>query len=230
MAYQLSTVIPKVQARVRDSAYSTTEITDYLNDTINDVFNEYRLTFMQTTQTYTVTVGVSDITNGSSLPTNYVEAINLTLTTAGSEMIIPYQDFTQIDAQYPDPDDITRNPKGAPRYWYFYANTIKLFPAPDLAYTLSLRYYKKPTTLSSDADIPEIPSQFEELLVVGAGYRVLQVKDQYDQAGVLQNKYDEILQKLVVRYGQHQVGVPNLMRINRAGGSTRRIDSYHRVG
>lgn len=230
MAYTLAGVVNKVQLRVRDSGYDYGEITNYLNDTVNDIYNEYRLTFMQTTQLYTVTIGVSDITNGTGLPTTFVEAINLTLTTAGKESIIPYRDFTEIDDMYPDEDDPTAHPKGQPLYWYYYANTIRLFPAPDVAYTLTLRYYKRPTLLTADAQVPEVPSEFEELLVSGASYRVLQVKDQYDQAGIHQNKYDEILQKLVVRYSQHQVGRLTLMRINRGYGSSRRIDSYHRVG
>jgi len=90
-----------------------------------------------------------------------------------------------------------------------------VFPTPNAADTLTLRYFKKPTPLSSDDDVPELPSNFEELLIVGAAYRVLQVKDNYDQAAILQNKYDEILQKLVMKYSQPQVGTPTRMRINK---------------
>lgn len=215
MAYQLSSIVTLVQKRVRDTAYDTGEITQYINDTQNDVFNEYRLPFMQTTQTYTVTIGTSDITNGSGLPTNYTQAVDLINTLASNEQLIPYREFNQLDYFYPDEDDTTANPAGVPQYWYFYAEIIKLFPVPDKAYTLTLRYYKKPTLLAADADVPSIPSQFQELLVVGAAYRVMQVKDNYDQAAILQNKYDEILQKLVMQSSQNQVGYPTQMPINR---------------
>jgi hypothetical protein len=170
---------------------------------------------MQTTQTYTVTAGDSDITHGNGLPTNFVNAIDLVNTTNGQENVIPYKDFSELDMSYPDADDTTRNPSGQPLYWYKYGNTVKLFPSPAGAYTLILRYYKKPTALSADGDVPEIPSEFEELLVVGAGYRILQVKDNYDQAGILENKYNELLQKLVVRYSQDQTGTVKRMPINR---------------
>lgn len=215
MAYQLSDIVSKVQQRVRDTGYSSTEITNYINDTQNDVFNEYRLPFMQTTQTYTLTVNVSDITNGSGLPTNFVQAVDLTLTSSGREKVLGYRDFTWIDSNYPDPDDTTANPANVPNYWYFYAETIKTFPVPNSAYTATLRYYKKPTLLSADADVPEIPSEFAEILVTGAAYRVLQVKDNYDQAGVLENKYQELLDKLVVKYSVPQVATPLIMRTNR---------------
>lgn len=215
MSYTTGDTVSKVQRRVRDTQYSSTEIKDYLNDTQNDVFNEYRLPFMQASQGYTLVAGTSDITNGVGLPTDYVQALDITLTTAGYEKVLNYIDVSELDNIHPDPDDTTVNPVNVPENWYFYADTIKVYPVPAAAYTLTLRYYKKPTVLSSDSDVPDIPSEFQEILVMGAAYRVLQVKDNYDQAGILQNKYDEILQKLVVKYSQRQVGAPQRMRINR---------------
>ena len=214
MAYQLSDIVTKVQQRVRDTGYSTTEIKNYINDTQNDIYNEYRLPQLEDTQDYTLTISNADITSGSGLPSNYVGAINLTITTSGYEMLVPYKDYREIDSVYPDPTDTSTNPANPPMYWYFYEDTINVYPVPDKAYTATLKYYKRPTALSADADIPQLPAEFEELLVLGAAYRVLQVKDNYDQAGVLQNKYDEILDKLVMRYSQRQTGQPTRMRIN----------------
>ena len=124
-------------------------------------------------------------------------------------------DTASIDVMYPNADDTTRYPANVPQYWYFYGEIIKVFPTPNDAYTLTLRYYKKPTELDLDNGVPELPSEFQEILVVGAAYRVMQVKDNYDQAAILQNKYDELLQKMVVKYSQPQVGSPTRMRINR---------------
>lgn len=213
MSYTLGGITTKVQQRIRDTGYSSSEIHNYINDAQRDVFNEYRLPFMQATQAYTVTIGASDITNGLGLGTNFVQAIDLTYTSAG-EKTIPHKEFSEIDS---DADDTTAHPAGEPQYWYKYGNTIRVFPVPSTAYTVTLRYYKTPTELTADADIPEIPSEFEEILVVGAAYRVMQVKDNYDQAGVLENKYSELVQKLVMRYSQAQIGYPTVMRINRNG-------------
>lgn len=221
LAYQSSDIVTKVQQRIRDTGYSTSEIQNYLNDTLNDVFNEYRLPFMQTTQNYTLAANVSDITNSVGLPTNFTQAIDLTLTTDGRDKVLPYRDFTWIDDRYPDPDDTDVHPASVPSYWYKFGTTIKVYPVPDAAYTVTLRYYKKPTLLDSDEDVPEVPSEFEELLVCGAAYRVLQVKDNYDQAAIHENKYNELLQKLVVKYSVPQTGSPIRMRINRGLGQTR---------
>lgn len=222
MSYICGDIVTRVQQRVRDTGFSSTEIKSYLNDTQNDVFNEYLLPFMYTSQDYTLAVGTADITNGVGLPTNYVQAVDLLLTTTAFEKVLIYRDIREIDAMYPDYENSTLYPNNTPNEWYIYGQTPKVFPKPNLAYTATLRYIKKPTLLSSDSDVPDLPSEFEELLVVGAAYRVLQVKDNYDQAGILQNKYDEILQKLVMKYSQSQIGSPTIMRINRrAVGKTR---------
>lgn len=215
MAYQLSDLITKVQRRVRDTGYSTSEITDYLNDTQNDIFNEYRLPFMQTYVDYVLFANVPDITNGSGLLPDYVQAVDLQVTTEGKEAQLVYKPYEEIFAEYPNPDDTTAYPPTVPQYWYFYDETIKVFPASSENINVRLRYWKKPTELSIATDVPSVPSQFSEILVVGAAYRVLQVKDNYDQAGILQNKYDELLQKLVVKYSVPQTGNALRMRINR---------------
>lgn len=215
MAYTLSDLVTKVQQRVRDTNYSSAEIKNYINDTQNDVFNEYVLPFMRTSQNYTCVAGVADITNGSGRPANYSLAIDLVDTSAGDEKVIPFMLLEDLERQYPDPFDTSAQPANLPMYWTWDGVTPKLFPTPAGAYTLTFRYYKKATELSDDADVPEIPSEFGEVLVVGAAYRVLQVKDNYDQAAIHKNKYDELLQKLVVRYTQNQVGTPVIMPVNR---------------
>lgn len=210
MTYNLGTTVTRVQQRIRDTGYSSAEIKSYINDTQYDVYNEYRLRFMEDSQAYTLAVGVADITNGSGLPTNYVQALDIINTTSGKQSTLTFIDAKSVN-------NLTTT--GQPTSWYIFENTINLYPIPTSADTITLRYYKKPTELSADADVPEIPSEFNELLVVGAAYRVMQVKDNYDQAGVLQNKYDEILDKLVIKYSQSQVGQPTIMRINRNANS-----------
>lgn len=216
MSYQLSDIRTKVRQRVRDTSYDSTEITNYINDAQNDVFNEYRLPFMEATQDYTLTTGVADITNGVGLPTNFVLPIDLMLTANGQEKLLTPRDVREMDYLYPDYESSTSYPSSAPTNWYKYGQTIRVFPEPDQAYTVTLRYFKKPTLLSADADVPSLPSEFEELLVIGASYRVLQVKDNYDQAGILENKYREMLDKLVMKYTRNQAGIPTIMRINRS--------------
>lgn len=217
LAYTTGDLVTKVQRRIRDTGYSSSEIKDYLNDTLNDVYNEYRLPFMQVSQNYVVSPGQPDITNGAGLPTDFVQAINLISTDSGLDKVITYIDFSALERRFPNPSNTNLHPANYPLYWYKYNETINLFPAPNSGFTVELQYYKKPTLLDADDGVPELPSEFEEVLVRGASYRVLQVKDNYDQAAIHENKYDELLLKLVTKYSLPQTGRPTLMRINRNG-------------
>lgn len=215
MAYTLSDLVSRVQTRIKDTGFSSTTIKQFIDDTQNDIFNEYRLPFMETTQTYTLTSGEADITNGGGLPSNFVQAIDLVITTTGYESRVPFKDTREVDWIAPDPTDTTAHPANVPQFAYKFGTTIRLYPAPNQAYGATLRYIKRPDELTEDADVPDIPQEFREALVLGAAYRVMQVKDNYDKAAILQNKFDELLQKLVSRYSQTQVGQPTQMRINR---------------
>lgn len=228
MTYQLSTIVSKVQQRVSDTGYSSAEITNYINDTQNDVFNEYRLKFMKTSTPFTTAASNSDITSGTGLPDDFVEAIALRDVTDGQEQNILFIDEEDLEAMYWDYDT---HDDGQPRYAYYDGQTIRLFPAPAGAYSLILRYYKKPTILENDADVPAIPSEFEEMLVAGAAYRVLQVKQAYDEAGIHENKYAELLQKFLDKYLRPAASGPALMGINRIGHTrtSDKIDSWHRI-
>lgn len=229
MAYTAGALATKVQTRVRDTGYSTSTIKEFLTDTVRDIHNEHpSLPIWKATATFTLTATNSDITAGVGLPANYGSPIQLINTTNGSENVIPYIDESDLEYMYPDHSDSTRHADGQPQYWYFDGSTIRLFPAPNAAYTLRLQYMKEAGELSADGDVPTVPYEFEELLVVGAAYRVLQVKGVYDEAGILENKYVELLQKLVNK--SLRTPTPHIMKTNRIGGAmSRSIDSLRRI-
>ncbi len=214
MAYQLSTLVARVQQRVRDTGFSSTEIAQYINDTINDIYNEYRLPFMESTVPYTLTANNGDITHGTGLPTDYVQAIDVILGTQPTGKTLTYVDYRLVDRST-GTGNLIATTSTSPVYWYYFNEIIYIYPVSTVAQTVTLLYYSKPTDLIADADVPTIPSNFGELLVMGAAYRVMQVKDNFDQATIYQNKYDELLDKLVVKYSQHQVGAGSRIRINR---------------
>lgn len=216
MAYTAAGLVSRVQTRIRDTGFSSSTILDLLNETLFDIFNEYpSLPFMQTHTDYSLVANVADITNGAGLPTNYGQTLNLELRSTGLEKRIPFLTYRQIEERYPDASDTTAYPANVPEVAYFADGTINVHPVPNSTYSVRLTYFKNPTELANDSDIPDLPTEFGEMLVLGAAYRALQIKDNYDQAGVLQNKFDEILQKLVVKYSQVQTGTPARMRVNR---------------
>lgn len=215
MSYNLSSLVAKVQSRINDASFSSATITEYLNDAQNDLFSEYDLRFMEASQTYTLNVGTADITNDTGLPADFESVYTITNTTAGYESLIPYRDFRDIDENIANPLSEAAYGTGSPTSWYMYGGTIYVFPLPDQAYTLLLRYKKRPTILTADADVIAVPQEFEELLILGATYRVHEFNDNYDQAAYLKGRYDEQARKLVNRYSRKQTGAPTIMRVNR---------------
>ena len=101
-----------------------------------------------------------------------------------------------------------------------FAGNIHLWPRPDKAYALLLRYKKRPSELVNSTDVPLLPQEFRELLVIGAAFRIFEIKDDFVQASYLKSRYDELAMKLVQRYSRKQTGAPSIMRINRYAKST----------
>lgn len=189
---------------------------DHLSDELYDIYNEYPNLFpVQTSTSYVMTVNDEDITSGNGLPDTFSQGVTVEITTLGYETVLPIVDFRWLKDNYPDSNDTSAHPANTPRFAYWLDNTINVFPVPNLAYAVKVTHYSEPDEITSEADIPMLPKRFREMLILGMAYRALQEKDNYDQAGVLQNKRDEILQKFVVKVAQPFMAGPKIMRINR---------------
>lgn len=200
MAYNVGNLISQVQSRLDDTGFASATLMQFLNDTQRQITNEYRLPFMEATASFTTVIGTASI---GSLPSNFQMAINLTVTSPDSnEKVIPYMEYEEIDHRYPDPTDDTTGP---PAYWYIFNGTINLSPRPDAAYGLTLRYLKKPTELTANADVPAIPEEYQEILVLGAHKRALQLNDNFDQAQLINQEYLDLVEKMVNRLTRRQL-------------------------
>lgn len=170
---------------------------------------------METSTTFTLSAGSSDLTAGAGLPTDFVRVIDVTLTTSGYEKLLPYKEIAESDLNNPDQDDTSINPENVPEYWYMFAGTPRVFPVPNSAHTIKLRYEKSPSELTNSTDVPDVPVQFREYLILAASGRVLETKDNYDQAAYLLSRADTIARKLVSKLSRKQTGQPRIMPINR---------------
>lgn len=77
---------------------------------------------------------------------------------------------------------------------------------------MDIFYLKRPDELEDDADVPEIPEEFQEALVLGAFKRVLERNEDYDLAAVIGNQYNDQLDRMVNRYGFRMTGGPVIMK------------------
>lgn len=209
MAYTLAGIRQRViEDKLDDTSYDTAIVDRFINDAQRSIFNQYELPF-----TEKVFAGI--LPDGGyifTFPTDYqmTQALKITDPTRNVRDITDlYLPFRQFNRAYPVP---LNNPEGPPTAWTLHGNKLYLNQPTDQAYTLELYYIKKPATLANDTDVPELPSEWEELLVLGAYYRVLERNEDFDLASFYKNgDYTEELDKLEQRLGKRQTGKPQPM-------------------
>lgn len=209
MAYTLAGIRQRViDDKLDDTGYDTAIVDRFINDTQRSIFNSFEMPYAEKVFSGLLPDGGYIFT----FPDDYqiTQALKITDPTANVKDITDsYVPFQQFNRAFPVP---LNNPEGPPTAWTLHGNKLYFDKPTDQPYTLELYYLKKPAVLDDDADIPELPSEFEELLVLGAYYRVLERNEDLDLAAFYKNgDYTDELDKLAQRYGKRQVGKPQPM-------------------
>lgn len=209
MAYDLAGIRQRViEDKLDDPDYDTDIVDRFINDAQRSIFNTFELPFVEK-----VFAGI--LPSGGyifTFPDDYqiTQALKVVDPTEDvkdiSENYMPFRDFNKA---YPIPQTYETGPPSA---WTLHGNRLYLSRPTDQAYTLELYYLKKPALLDDDADVPEIPSEWEELLVLGAYIRVLERNEDFDLAAFYRNgDYADELDKLAMRLGKRQSSKPVVM-------------------
>lgn len=208
MAYTLAGVRNRVvNDKLDDSSYDPSVVNGFINDAQRSIFNNHELPFMEKVFVGTLPVGEYifeypiDFQIAQSMVLRNADLQNFDLT----DSYIPFREF---NARYPAP---SLSNAGTPRIWTTYGDKLYFSNITDGVYTLSLFYLKTPTVLTDDAHVPEIPEEFEEVLVLGAYYRVLQRNEDYDLAAAVKQEYEQELAKMVRRLGPRQKATTHIM-------------------
>lgn len=208
MAYTLGTVRNRVvKDKLDDVSYDATVVNGFINDALRSIFNSFELPFME--KIFTGVLPVDEYI--FEFPTDYQAVQSLVLQSpSGSNRDISdsYVDYRTFNERWSSPALTTA---GSPTVWTVYGNRLIFNVKTDGTYTLSMYYLKKPATLSDDAQIPDLPEEFEEVLVLGAYYRVLQRNEDYDLAAAVKQEFDEELLKMARRLGPRQRSTPHIM-------------------
>ena len=114
-----------------------------------------------------------------------------------------YIDFRTFNKLFPKP---SLNDSGEIQAWTLYSGNMLLSRPTDVDYELTVFYTKVPKTLALGADVPEIPEEFGELLVLGSYIRCLERNEDYDMAAYVRVEYNNMLDMLVSKYGFRKTG------------------------
>lgn len=207
MAYNLLDLRSRVRTKIHDSAYSGDTIDGYINDAIAEIADLYPWVYFQKLVSGSLTVGdytyeqQSDHQSTTKMvlihPTDSNNFLDIT------KYRLPWQQF--FDA-FPAPDNLTN---ARPLYWTEYGDQVYFHCPVDLAYTLRQFYQKIPTTLVNDTDVPELPIDFRESIVLGASYRVEEERENYDIAMVQQNRFSTRTGVLMSRFANDTMTGPD---------------------
>lgn len=210
MDYTLAGIRNRVMKdKLDEEEYDESILNNFINDTIFEIFTSYELPFQEKIYSGTLPSGVHMF----SLPDD-VSVIQSRMVTSSNglyknidDLFMPFRDFNQ---KYMN--NRTNQP-GEPGIWTTYANKMILSQPTDQDYTLDLYYTKKPSPLLNDSDVPEIPIEFQESVVLGAYMRVQRREGDHDLALTTERSYYDSLSRMVARYGSRHSNKPQKIRL-----------------
>ncbi len=207
MAYNLLDIRTRVRSKIKDSSYPSATVDGFVNDAIVEIADLYPWKYFEKVVEGSLTVGEHTYEQQSDHQTTnkliIIHPVNVTTHWDITKYRKSWNEFFDI---YPAPET---QDDAQPIYWTEYGNQIYFNCPADLAYTLRQFYQKLPTELSADSDIPELPQNFRECIVLGAAYRCEEERGNYDIAGILQNRFNDRTSDLMMRLANDTMAGPD---------------------
>lgn len=198
MAYSLLDLRSRVRTKIKDSSYSAATIDGFINDAIVEIADLYPWKYFQKVVSGALTVGEHTFEQQSDHQiTTKLVLTHPTQVTSHRDITKyrkPWEEFFEL---HPDPGTLSN---GQPVDWTEYGDQIYFNCPANLAYLLKQFYQKLPTELTADASTPELPRNFREAIVLGASYRTEEERDNYDIAAILQNRFNDRVSDLIMRF------------------------------
>ena len=209
MEYNLAGIRQRVLIDKLDDDEFDPDIVDrFINDTQRSIFNQYELPFMEKIFQGTIPAGSTMFKMPADI--SQIQAQTIAGIPGFKDRYIPFREFF---SRY---GDIDNNPPSQIATWTLYGGNMVVNAPTDREYVMNMFYIKKPGTLALPGDVPEIPEEFGELLVLGAFRRIHERNEDYDLAREVDNQYYTLLNSMVERYANRQSGTPMVMgQLNR---------------
>lgn len=205
--YNLGGLIDRLQVRLDDEEYPDSTITQFLNDALFDALGEAHYQFLE--KTYFATTQQSGLL---LLPPDFQSLVTMTAKIDNNVWPFEYMDYK----------DFLNRPKdsGTKNYCFTIYGKNLYYNVPDVSdetdengderfYEITLYYIAKPLPLVNSTDVPIIPYEFGEVLVMGALARAERLRDNFDYAAIYENKYDELVTNMKLRYCPRQASNEN---------------------
>ena len=211
MDYTLETLKNLLRKRLQDEDFDGDTLTHFLNQSLNEILGEDKYPFMQRIEEYGV-----DYKGEAMLPPSYAGTFYLYAKKA--EKGQPRQEL-----EYISPEEFFENTKAHTMVYTTFANKLfwRIYKSDgnDDGYIITHLYLINPLPLVNPTDRPPIPPQYMEALLLGALARAEQLRDNFDFAQIYENKQDQILTNMKLRYGPGNLTFQNRAKLPFYGGN-----------
>ena len=136
--------------------------------------------------------------------TNIKKLVNVRISTEDSEKRLYPINYSAFTAAVPHVDTTTET--GTPDGYYqtgrssTYQLKVSLYPVPDAVYGLVYDYYKEPTDMSDDADVPAFPTIYHDLLIDYVMWKSYQHIRDFNSAAIYKAQFDTNLGQMMGDY------------------------------
>lgn len=203
------------RTKLNRTSYDGTKLLQFADEANKEICNDRIWRFLEKTFSGTIQAGITDY----QLPADYQAAINFLVTDPDNKAIpMEYRPFELWDQDFPDPTALTAS---APTLWTVFGDSLIVGPAaPDQEYTLRLRYIKTPKNITQVTDTPDVTDDFSELLTLGMYRRALLASDNFNQAQVIYQEWQDKMDNMQERLQSRQIGAPVRMGNGRRRSGT----------
>lgn len=154
----------------------------WLNDAQRIAVLQSEMRAMRASAAYTTEAGEANL----ELPANFNRLYEIRELATG--VLLTPMDLDELDTLPAS--------QGRPSIYTSDGTDLIVYPTPDAPYALSLRYWKLPSDMSADADLPEIPVQYHALLVAFAMWKAYLRENDYQAASVWSAEWQAGLLKM----------------------------------
>jgi hypothetical protein len=209
--YNLGGLIARIKDKLDDQEFPAETITQFINDAYFDIMGEEHYQFLE--RKYKAAAQKSGVL---VLPRDFQSVVAFTAKDGKNLWpfrYMPYNDYLSIEKD-----------SGIKNYRYTLFGNELFYTVPNIEdddyedgeerfYDLNMYYLARPLPLARETDVPLIPYEFGEILVLGALARCERRRDNFDYAAIYENKLDELVTNMKLRYCPRQQSGSNRARL-----------------
>ena len=202
MIYTLETLKNLLRKRLQDEDFDGDTLTHFLNQSQSEILGEDKYPFMQRIDQYT-----ADEKGEISLPPFYAGTFYIYAKKCGQP---------REELNYMAPEEFFDHTSKHSMVYTVFANTLfyQIYKDKDCSdFNITHLYLVNPLPLVNETDVSPIPEQYVEALLLGALYRAEQLRDNFDFAQIYQNKQEELLTNMKLRYGPGNLTAQNVAKL-----------------